>query len=765
MPTMDGYEFVRRLRADPAIAATEVVFYSAHYREREARNLAQSCGVTRVLCKPCEPAELLQVIDEALAHQVRQAPPAIGAEFDHEHLRLVMDQLSAKADELEHSNRRLAALTDLNLRLASEKDPRALLDSVCRGARDLVGARISLLLVREKNGGGESHFSISGISADLAAHLGAPALGEGWLGQVHTQSRPARLAGIDGVAGGTKVAGGTGIAGGNGVADGNGAAGAIPISGVSQAAGADEVAGTGAPAGGRGLGLPAGFPRVASLVAAPIVSLKNLYGWICLCDKVGYSEFSEDDERLLAILGAQFGRIYENGSLYHELNQRADQLQTEIAERERTSRAMVAMLQRLEALRKLDAAILAARSPVEIAQTALQFLGTLVPYWSASVVLLDSQGTNPVFLAASRGDAAHTHQPLDRLTLEQFGRHDFDLLRQGGTREVPDVDALPERSGLVETLRGEGLRSYIRLPMMVEGSLVGALSLGSDTPGYFTPDRVEFARAISNQLGIAVQQALLRERIAHQAAELEQRVAERTAQLAAANDDLKSFSYTVSHDLRAPLRAINGFSHMFEEEFGARMDERALALFGRIRQSAGRMESLIEDLLKFAQVGMAHVSMGQVDMARLAEEAWHEVAAPAGVVFRIGALPAAQCDRGLLKQVWANLLSNACKYSSKQAQPVVEVSATETGGELVYRISDNGAGFDMRYYEKLFGVFQRLHTEREFPGTGVGLATVHRIITRHAGRVWAESEPDHGARFYFSLPAPAVPQNAAPQSV
>jgi light-regulated signal transduction histidine kinase (bacteriophytochrome) len=287
--------------------------------------------------------------------------------------------------------------------------------------------------------------------------------------------------------------------------------------------------------------------------------------------------------------------------------------------------------------------------------------------------------------------------------------------------------------------------------MTVEGALVGALSLGSAQRGYFTPDRLSFVKAIADHLGIAVQQALLRDRINAQAAEMERRVIERTAQLQAANDDLKSFSYTVSHDLRAPLRAINGFSHMFEEEYGARMDESARGLFGRIRASSRRMETLVDDLLKFAQVGVASISPSQVDMKELAREAWSEIGAPPAVNFQLGPLPDARGDRGLLKQVWVNLLSNAYKYSGKQERPEVEVSAHRMEGGSVYQVRDNGAGFDMRYYEKLFGVFQRLHAEHEFPGTGVGLATVHRVVTRHGGRVWAESTPGQGARFHFTL--------------
>jgi len=231
-------------------------------------------------------------------------------------------------------------------------------------------------------------------------------------------------------------------------------------------------------------------------------------------------------------------------------------------------------------------------------------------------------------------------------------------------------------------------------------------------------------------------------------------VMERTAQLREANAELEAFSYSVSHDLRGPLRAIDGYSRMFVEDFGDSIPLEAQKFIQSIRSNSLRMGALIDDLLSFAHIGRATIRPAPIDMRELAQETWREANHEGNIRFDLGPLPAALGDRALLKQVWVNLLGNACKYSGKQPSPQVTVSATSPGEtEVVYSVADNGTGFDMRYYEKLFGVFQRLHSQDEFPGTGVGLAIAHRVITRLGGRIWAESTPGEGATFHFSLPA------------
>jgi diguanylate cyclase (GGDEF)-like protein/PAS domain S-box-containing protein len=303
MPTMDGFEFVRRLRGDDALARTRVVFYTAHYHEREAANLAQSCRVARVLVKPCAAAEFIGAIEEVLAGAdgaiaaggengdrgaaAPQPPAAGGAAFDRGHLALLTNKLARKAEELESANARLAALSELNVQLASEQDPRLLLEKVCRGARELVGANYAVLAAAERDGDAEAAmFTTSGV--ELASGTAPiPAMHSGLLGRAMSERRPWRVASRDGA----------------------------PVD----------------------AGLPAAYPPAQAFVIAPLMSLTQTFGWICLGGKIGGREFSADDERVVSVLAAQAGRIYENGGLYQRVRSHAAQLQIEMERRERAA--------------------------------------------------------------------------------------------------------------------------------------------------------------------------------------------------------------------------------------------------------------------------------------------------------------------------------------------------------------------------------------------------------------------------------------------
>ena len=246
--------------------------------------------------------------------------------------------------------------------------------------------------------------------------------------------------------------------------------------------------------------------------------------------------------------------------------------------------------------------------------------------------------------------------------------------------------------------------------------------------------------------------------------ELEQRVERRTAQLEAANQELESFSYSVSHDLRAPLRAIDGFSRILLKDHADRLDAEGQRLLDIIRANTQNMGQLIDDLLAFSRLGRREVKAADLDMGTLVRNVVGELQNTLGdrtVEWDLKPLPATRADRALMHQVWVNLLGNALKFTRRQEAAVIEVGCRPAGDEDIYYVKDNGVGFDMQFAHKLFGVFQRLHRYEEFEGTGVGLALVQRIVQRHGGRVWAEGQVNGGACFYFSLPRRQAHQAAS----
>jgi two-component system, sensor histidine kinase and response regulator len=225
-------------------------------------------------------------------------------------------------------------------------------------------------------------------------------------------------------------------------------------------------------------------------------------------------------------------------------------------------------------------------------------------------------------------------------------------------------------------------------------------------------------------------------------------------QLETMNKELEAFSYSVSHDLRAPLRSIIGYSKILEEDCMDKLDAGAKRTLGIIQQNASRMNDLIEDLLEFSKLGKKELHKSEINIHELVQRTVNEISDsnPHKANIKLTSLPIAYADHKLLTQVWVNLISNAIKYSAKKENPVVEIGSHEKDNEIIYYVKDNGAGFNMEYSDRLFNVFQRLHRLEEFEGTGVGLALVHRIINKHGGRVWAEGKVNEGAIFYFSLP-------------
>ena len=287
--------------------------------------------------------------------------------------------------------------------------------------------------------------------------------------------------------------------------------------------------------------------------------------------------------------------------------------------------------------------------------------------------------------------------------------------------------------------------------LRARGINLGYLSLfrtSAARPSY-TLDDLHLAQDLADRAALAIDNSRLVDG-------LERRVAERTRALESANQELEAFAFSVSHDLRSPLRAIDGFSKILEDRYGPKLDDEARRVMSVIRRNAQHMGQLIEDLLRLSRLGHHAIEpLAEIDMRQVVETVLAGIrTATPGLALdaRVGDLPTVVGNAELLRQVWANLLENAVKYSRRRSVAIVEVEGRREAGEVTYTVNDSGAGFDPRYAEKLFGVFQRLHSDREFEGTGVGLALVKRIVERHGGRVWAEGRLDDGATFGFGLP-------------
>ena len=277
---------------------------------------------------------------------------------------------------------------------------------------------------------------------------------------------------------------------------------------------------------------------------------------------------------------------------------------------------------------------------------------------------------------------------------------------------------------------------------------VGAIGTYWATRRQPRAEEVKILQALADCTSVAMENV-------HLYAGLEQKVAERTARLQMLNEELDSFSHSVSHDLRAPVRHINGFAELLQRLEGSKLSPTGSVHLKTIITSAQSMGHLIEDLLEFSRMNRTGLRTGRVNMNDLVAEVWRELEPDRknrNIAFDISGLPEVEGDRALLKQVWSNLLSNAIKYTGKREQAQITINAKKRDNEVEFSVEDNGAGFEMKYADKLFGVFQRLHHKDEFEGNGIGLANARRIMLRHNGRIWASAEKDKGATFYFALP-------------
>jgi signal transduction histidine kinase len=474
-------------------------------------------------------------------------------------------------------------------------------------------------------------------------------------------------------------------------------------------------------------------------IVRPIVTLVAAARAISAGDMSQRVDITSRDE--IGELATAFNRMTERlARMWADMERQVDELkqaQKQLHERATRLELVAQVGQQTTAILDLD----------DLLHRAAHLIGDMFHYYNVSIRLVEGDQVvlRAATLSALRPLEGHHGYPIGLTSISGW------VAEKGEPLLVPDISQ-DERYAFV--IEGIATQSKLAVPIKSKGVVIGVLDVQSTERNAFSQADELTLQIVADQLAIAIENAQLYQRVQTHAAELEQRVNERTAELAAVNKELEAFAYSVSHDLRTPLRSINGFSQAILEDYYDKLDAEGQDFLRRVRAASARMSQLIDDLLNLSQISRYEMHYKEVDLGELAREIVRELREDQPehrVDFVVAESIVAYGDERLLRVVLENLLGNAWKFTAQRPLARIEFGYTEIEGQTAYFVRDNGAGFEMAYANRLFGAFQRLHTEAEFEGTGIGLATVQRIIHRHGGRVWAEGMVDQGATFYFTL--------------
>jgi signal transduction histidine kinase/DNA-binding response OmpR family regulator len=711
MPTMDGYEFVRRLHADPVCAHIPIVFWSARYLEREARTLAQACNVSHILTKPCEPAEVLRTVDAALSYvpALTTAPPE---DFDREHLRVVSDKLAEKVAELSTVNLKLGALVETGRRLALERDPLRLLDDYCRAARDIIGVQWVAGGMLHTDEHTLHHFSTSGLAPEMAISLGTPQFNQGVFSALLHERSARRLHGL---------------------------------------AGDPQT-----------LGFPPGYPSIYSFLGVPIASPIRVYGCLALANKLGADAFDKEDERLAKTLAAQLAVAYENARLYTELERRTAALEQGVAQHQLTEARLLQQLARLALLHQITHAIGERQDLRSIFLVVLRRLEQDLPLAFGCLCLgsLESDTLTVTAVSPASQVCAATVGLAEQAVLS-LSQNGLQACVKGQT--VSTLDTAQEHTPLLQHLARAGLRSLVATPLLVEGSIFGILLVARRDVQGFSSNEVEFLHQLSEHVALAAHQVQLYTRLQQAYDDLQQ-----NRQLVMQQERLRALGQMASgiaHDINNALSPVALYieSVLVGEPT---LSTRAQGYLTTVQQAVYDIAHTVAQLREFyrqpAGPQESHpIALNQIvqEVVELTRAKWRDEPQQRGLTIAVHTvlqehgLPLLLGVESELREALINLVLNAVDAMPEGGILTIQTRATPTA--VILEVQDTGIGMDEVTRQRCLEPFYTTKGER---GTGLGLAVVYGVLERHAAQLTIESAVEHGTT--MRLLFPRVPSNS-----